>query len=186
MSSKSTKVTLLALTALFLLPLVLAWLMYSGLIEFHPAETSNHGNLVDPPVVARLPPDFEKSELQSHWVLVYPFSEPCEDQCRADLADLRQVRRSLGRDAERVRIVYLVGEGEKDRVARSTADIDVSALVLADASGMLATQLNRIGNGAFLIDPLGNVMMHYPAGSDPSGMRRDLEHLLRYAKTDPQ
>ncbi len=30
----------------------------------------------------------------------------------------------------------------------------------------------------YIIDPLGNLMMSYPAGSDPTGIRKDLSRLL--------
>jgi len=35
--------------------------------------------------------------------------------------------------------------------------------------------LNRI----YIVDPLGNLMMSYPADADPSKMRKDLSRLLK-------
>lgn len=188
MSSRATKATLLALTALFLFPLILAWLMYSGVIDFHPGDTSNDGVLIKPPVPAKMPESFVQAGLGEHWILVYPLPAVCDADCRSELAELEGVRRSLGRNGERVRIVHLVAPENMPPATEKILGIDSGALVLRDASGMLASQLRETdsGNGAYLIDPLGNIMMHYPVGSDPNGMRRDLDRLLKYAKTDPQ
>jgi len=35
--------------------------------------------------------------------------------------------------------------------------------------------------GIYLVDPLGNVMMRYPPGANPSGMLKDLTRLLKYS-----
>lgn len=188
MSKATAKAALVLLGLIFLVPLALAWLMYTGVIDFHPRETSNLGILVDPPVEARLPDGFGQDDLERHWVLVYPLPTECAQSCREDLAGIRQVRRALGRDAERLRIVALSGLVAADQHEETIEDIDPDALVVPDSSGMLSGQLKRIGDGtgAYLIDPLGNIMMHYPRGTNPDDIRRDLEHLLRYAKTDPQ
>ena len=55
MTSKlSPRIALIIIAGLFVLPLALAWLMYSGAIDFQPAETRNLGALVEPPVPAAL------------------------------------------------------------------------------------------------------------------------------------
>lgn len=46
----SPRIALLTIAALFFLPLVLAWLMYTGTIEFRPHSTRNLGELVQPPL----------------------------------------------------------------------------------------------------------------------------------------
>jgi hypothetical protein len=33
----------------------------------------------------------------------------------------------------------------------------------------------------YLIDPMGNIFMRYPPETDPAGMRKDLERLLKYS-----
>ena len=34
----------------------------------------------------------------------------------------------------------------------------------------------------YVVDPLGNLMMSYPAGADPNGIRKDLARLLRVSR----
>ena len=36
----------------------------------------------------------------------------------------------------------------------------------------------------YLVDPLGNIMMAYEAGSDPNHLKKDLKRLLTWSKLD--
>lgn len=188
MSGASPRATLIGLTCLFLLPLVVAWLMYIGVIDYHPGETRNHGTLVNPPVTADFPEAFNRRDLAGHWMLLYPLHPDCAEPCRSDIAGLRQVRRALGRDAERLRTVLVSDANADDAWLRELSEIDTRASLVIDASGSLRAQLDAIegGRGTYMIDPLGNIMMHYRPGTDANELRLDLERLLKYAKTDQQ
>jgi len=187
MSSPTAKATLLGLGTLFLFPLVIAWLMYSGIIDYRPGKTNNRGTLVQPLVQARWPEPFEQLALEDVWILLYALPEECNEACLEDRTGIRQVRRALGLDADRVRAVYVTRVNLSHPSVQEKPGLDPGALVVQDSSGMLSGQLAEIGgSGIFLIDPLGNIMMHYPSGSKPDGIRKDLERLLKYGKTDPQ
>ena len=185
---RSPKLVLLALAGLFFLPLALAWMMYSGLIDFRPAETSNIGVLVDPPIPVQLPGSFEQLGLSGHWLLLHPLPANCVEDCLAFTTGLRQVRRALGRDGARLRIVYLLDSSPDNNIVQKISAIDPEAVLFPDGSGMLRSQLEEfnLDGGTLMIDPLGNIMMHYHEGSDPNNIRLDLKRLLKYAKTDPQ
>lgn len=183
MSSAATRITLVALAALFLLPLLLAWLMYSGVIDWRPGVTSNRGRLVNPTVEAAWPASFAQPGVTDAWILLYELPRDCDQVCLDTRTSLRQVRRALGRDASRVRVLYLAGKP----TVEAGPEIDPDALVVRDGSGMLSAQLSEIGGrGVYLVDPLGNIMMAYDHGTDPNDIRLDLEHLLKYGKTDPR
>lgn len=188
MSAVSARTTLIGLTVLFLFPLVMAWLMYSGVIDYAPRETKNHGTLINPPVEARLPDEVRQGGLDGGWILIYVLPPACGEPCRTDLAGLRQVRRALGREADRVRTIHLAPAGLDTSSLEDIAAIDPNAFTARDSSGMLSAQLEDVegASGTYLIDPPGNIMMHYHAGSDPNGIRLDLKRLLKYARTDPQ
>ena len=99
----SPRLALVIIASLFALPLVLAWLLYSGTIEYRPVETRNFGMLVQPPA-PMLIEDFEKDdrvsvrrdELREHWVVVYVAPDPCSERCLQDVTALRQVHRAAG------------------------------------------------------------------------------------------
>lgn len=184
----SPKSTMILLGVLFLIPLTLAWLMYSGAIDYRPVSRVNKGMLIEPPVEAQLPEQFELPELYQHWVLVYPLPSNCGDRCREILVGLRQLHRALGRDGGRVGLVLLAGARPDEEFLEEIEKLDPVFNVISENTGKLSQQLNELAGGAgvFIIDPLGNIMMHYPPEPDPNDILADMERLLQYAKTDPQ
>lgn len=186
MSAAFSRAALLGLVSLFLLPLVFAWLMYTGVIDWRPEHTRNRGQLVQPPLPAALSGEFELGDLKGHWMLVYPLSWDCGERCREELIGFRQIKRALGRNGDRVRTVLLADEAAQAAAMQAINEIDREFAMLTDHA--LQAQLREIGagHGTYVIDPLGNIMMYYRPGSDPKDMKQDLERLLTYGKTDPQ
>ncbi len=79
----SPRISLLIIAAIFLLPLLLAWFMYNGTIQYKPAATRNFGQLVEPPLplhwqdVTMVPvngstPSGAAEAFKNHWVILYP------------------------------------------------------------------------------------------------------------------
>jgi cytochrome oxidase Cu insertion factor (SCO1/SenC/PrrC family) len=68
--------------------------------------------------------------------------------------------------------------------------------LIRDPSGSLRHVLDAVRAGppgmpaetgdTYLIDPLGNIMMHYAADADPNHIRQDLKRLLTWSKLDEQ
>jgi hypothetical protein len=91
---------------------------------------------------------------------------------------VRQVRRAVGKDAERIERLWLLTDAGKPR-AELLAAIEGSHVVRADA------ELLKSFPGPehiYLVDPLGNLMMRFPADPDPSRMIKDLQRLLKYSR----
>ena len=103
---------------------------------------------------------------------------------------MRQVRLALGVHRERVRRIFVLTDlsdanglrhklhdypgmvviaGPERNVARLTRQFDVRSTS------------SRAQSGVYLVDPLGNLIMRYPAHADPDGMLDDLTRLLRYS-----
>ena len=198
--------TLAALAALFLLPLVLAFLTYYG-TDWRPAGRVNHGTLISParplppvtlPSVA-LPPVVPTPAAQPQaspgataaapwrgkWSLVYVGGGGCDDACHRSLLLMRQTRLALNTDMTRVARVFLVSGECCDRefLAREHA-----GLLVLDASGADGQRLLREfpaaqrANTLFVVDPLGNLMMRYDARANPRGLLEDLKKLLRLSQ----
>ncbi|MBT8052092.1 MAG: hypothetical protein HKO85_04320 [Xanthomonadales bacterium] len=193
----SPRLALVIIAALFAFPLVAAWLMYSGAIEFRPVETRNFGTLVQPPepmLIANVETlDSEATslaELREHWIVVYMVPDPCLETCLQQAAALRQVHRAAGRNQSRIRLL-LLGRGAADYEAELRAVYP--DFVLAGETGPeLAKQFNGIAalEGAvpekslYLVDPLGNIMMFYAADFDPNDLKKDLKRILTWSKLD--
>ncbi|MCM2253331.1 MAG: hypothetical protein NDJ19_13295 [Ramlibacter sp.] len=123
--------------------------------------------------------------LKGQWLLVSVAGGACDEACERQLYVQRQLRESLGADKERVDWVWLVADAapvpERLRPALSPAtvlqvDADALGRWLAPAPG------HQLPDHLYLVDPLGNWMMRFPASLDLSGAanaRRDLQRLLR-------
>ena len=208
--SLSPRLALLIIAAMFLLPLLLAWLMYSGSLDFKPSSTRNLGTLVEPPVPvdwtvtamlageANLVARFEQSEgvFDEHWVILQPVQAGCNDSCLRKVSDLRQIHLAAGRQQLRIRLALLLEDSSPAGQAQKLLAIYPQFHLIKDPSGLLWEVLAGIQQhlsgqagpekGAYMIDPLGNIMMYYAAGSDPNHIKQDLKRLLTWSKLDKQ
>ena len=208
--SLSPRLALTIIAAMFLLPLLLAWLMYSGSLEFKPASTRNLGTLVEPPVPiegavpvllageSNLATGLEDSidVFDEHWIILQPVPPDCDDSCRRRVFDLRQIHRASGRQASRIRLALLLDKSSPADQGQSLLSIYPEFHLIRDPSGMLSEilagiQLNLSGQGGpakgvYMIDPLVNIMMYFEAGSDHNYIKQVLKLLLTWSKLDRQ
>ncbi len=188
----SPRLALIIIAALFVLPLVLAWLMYSGIIDFDPVETRNRGALVEPPVPVSLaelepltPGEHPADALERHWVILYALPEVCGEACLENATGLRQVHRAAGREQSRLRLL-LLGDVPYE-VAGQLAGLSTEFHLATATGSPLDAELDRIagangtsaGGSVYLIDPMGNIMLFYAAGFDPNDLKKDLKRLLK-------
>jgi len=199
----SPRVALLVIAALFFLPLVLAWLMYTGTIEFQPHSTRNLGQLVQPPV----PVDWAGVSLDEngtqpvgaafarHWLILHAVPRPCNESCLQQVTDLRQIHRASGRQQSRLRLALLHDfEDPEDKAALT--GIYAEFQLIENPRGDLWRTLDQVATpgeppttargSTYLIDPLGNIMLFYAAGYDPNDLKSDLKRLLTWSKLDEQ
>ena len=198
MKSVSPRLTLLTILALFILPLVLAWLAYTDLLPLQPDDASNRGHLVDPP----LPLDWTAVELDGNpagtklagqWVILLKPDIPCEKGCAERVTRIRQVHRALGRHQERVSVALLSEQPYSLQSANwfegiypefkllNSPDAGFSR-ALDDAAEVSETPENA--SAFFLVDPLGNIMMAYNTEDGPSRLSKDLKTLMTWSKQD--
>jgi hypothetical protein len=185
---------LIALAALFLLPVVAAFLLYYGAPHWRPGGRANQGELIDPP---RTLPALALSGidgaplagglLRDRWTLLYIADGRCDSRCRDALYLARQTRIALNQDAQRVRRVLLaigaccttgeLGAPHPDLViARPTAEQLALLARAMPATG--DTPLAQAGY-IYLVDPLGNLVLRYAPGAPDRALLDDLERLLR-------
>lgn len=181
------------LALLFFAPVAVAFFLYYGR-SWTPGGNTSHGELINParplPEVSLPTPEGGTSGeqfLKQKWSLVYVGAGSCDDTCRQSLHNIRQVRLSLAEKMERVQRVFLYTGSCCEQPFFSKEHEGVIA-VSADCGGgrqMLErfplyndvppAEAGRI----YIVDPLGNLMMSYPAGANPKGMREDLKKLLK-------
>lgn len=177
----SPRAKLLALIAVFLLPIAASVIAYN-FADLKP--TANYGELIAPPLPVPTQrfttPEgrpFAFRELAGKWVLVAAGSADCDAACAGKLATMRQARQAMGRNAERVERVLVV-EGNRPPPAAVLEPFSGTRIALTGdvpAAQRIASDPAHI----YLVDPNGNVMMRWPAAPDGRRMVKDLERLLK-------
>lgn len=170
---------LVGLALIFFAPLGLAFYLYYAHAGWYPGGRVNTGVLIEParPLPAANFP-------MGKWTLLLVESGSCSAGCRARLYDTRQVRLALDRDMKRLQRV-LIGEGGCcDAQLLHDQHPDLIMIQGAAVAPLLALLPQQTAGAAgtprvYLIDPLGNLMMFYPADAKPKGMLEDLKRLLR-------
>ncbi len=188
MSEKSTtwaRVQMLLIASVFFGPLaVAAWMYYGG--HFQPQGKTNHGALLEPIVsVADAVPESAIVEIgDGYWLLVYANSAECLDACKSALYTLRQSRKMLGKEMDRLKRVFLHGESAPDTVFLADEHAGLITLQNDPSVELLNNKqpAELLAGGFFLVDPLGNLVMYFQPDINPSDMVEDIKHLLKFSR----
>lgn len=172
-------------------PVVASYLTY---YVFRPEGRRNFGELVQP---QRSLPDvtvqtlagapLNLKELKGQWLLVSVSSGTCTDSCQQNLYFQRQLREGLGKEKDRLDWVWLVDDAASVPATLLPALKDATALRVPRAgfANWLEPHAGHLlEDHLYLVDPLGNWMMRFPANLDAQGaakVKRDLDRLMRAA-----
>jgi hypothetical protein len=177
--------TLLLLALVCAAPVVASYVTYYWL---HPAAHVNYGELL-----ARPAPDiagvteggaaWSLASLRGHWILLVDADVACDAHCERALYATRQTRTMQGREQERVVRVLLQ---PADALPLDPAlRAQHPGLIVARADPAQWTPPSALGAatpGIVLVDPLGNLVLRYPADPDVRRVAKDLERLLRASR----
>jgi len=182
---KRNRRTLWLILAVCAAPIVASYMAYNF---WHPAAHVNYGTLIEPrplPDAELLTLDgkgFRLSALKGEWVLLTIAAADCNSACRERLVYMRQVRLAQGKESERVERVWIVSD-DRAPGARVLADQPGLHVLRDPRKAVLAALPSEPGaEHIYVVDPLGNLMMRFPADPDPRRMLKDLSRLLRHSK----
>jgi hypothetical protein len=161
-----------AIFAVCAAPLALGWLASTA--RWVSGPSANYGELITPRQTGG-----PLGPLRGKWVLVTVDASACDARCERKLYLVRQVRRAQGEQAERIERLWLLTDRAKPR-ADVLAAIEGSRVAPAD--GAARALPGEPSAYIYLVDPLGNLMMRFPADADGSRMIRDLGRLLKYSR----
>ena len=174
--------TLLLLAFVAIAPVVASYTAYYLLPR---EKRTNYGELlptVPAPDLAGVGADgqpFALSQLRGKWVLVVSAPGKCDAQCAQSLYATRQARTIQGREMERVQRLLLVTDADVPDPALLSQHPDLAvARVPRSALGSLPAGVERI----YVIDPLGNFVLAFPADPDIKGTAKDVERLLKASR----
>jgi len=178
------RTTLLLIFAMFIAPVVLAWLLANGYIDLPGDKRLNHGALISPPIDLRTYPDTAALDAlrglpPAAWAVVYIGPGACAEDCGRVLRELAVIRTLVGNEGTRVSVFGLVATDESlsdPKLPRILADpVSVAALGKDLASRGREVTLPLI---AFL-DWRGQLMMSFSPDAPPADVKADLQRLLR-------
>lgn len=170
-------------------PVIASYVTY---YVIRPEGRRNFGELIDPqrplPAIATQSLDGKAGQLtalKGQWLLVSVANGACDARCEKNLYFQRQLRESLGREKDRLDRVWLVSDDAA--VPPALRPALASATVLRVPPAALAQWLEpaagqHLQDHLYVVDPLGNWMMRFPAGMDAAAAakaKRDLERLMR-------
>jgi len=175
------RLTLLAIAAIFVLPIGTAMYMYFGSGGWRPAAQTQRGNLITPP---RLLPDTAltavapAAKFRDLWSMVVLAGDSCATDCQRALVKIRQIRLSLGPKMTRMQTVFMP---VTEAVLNQQQLAQHPKLIVADPamSASLRALFGDYNSGQiFLVDPMGNLMMSYPINAEMADIRKDVGHLF--------
>ncbi|MDR7150339.1 hypothetical protein J2W49_002297 [Hydrogenophaga palleronii] len=185
-STRSGRWKMLLLFLVCAAPVIASYFTY---YVIRPEGRRNYGELIDPqrpiPALTGINAKGQSvplTALKDQWLLISVADSACDEGCQKHLYLQRQLRETLGREKDRLDWVWLrtgsVELAEPLRTATAAAEVllvdaDALAAWLAPAEG------RRIEDHLYVVDPLGNWMMRFPADVDPKQAKRDLDRLLR-------
>jgi len=153
---------------------------------------SVYGELIDPqrelPKIAatdRSGAPVDLATLKGQWLLVTVADAACDTLCEQQLYLARQLRESLGREKDRMDRVWLVSDAAPvpERLNNGLHGATVLRVPAGQLSKWLApAQGHSLAEHLYVVDPMGNWMMRFPARMDVAGAsraKRDLDRLLR-------
>jgi len=173
----------LFLMGVFMVPVVAAYVAYFG---WRPAGHTNYGDLLK---VAPLQQtagqsidgkSFNLDALHGKWVMVYAGGASCDADCAQQLYLMRQIRITQGKEQSRIERLWVVTDSGVPDAALLREHPGLQVWRPADAAfvAQFPAAQNR-GAHIYLVDPLGNLMLRFPARPDAHRIMQDLRLLLK-------
>ena len=124
------------------------------------------------------------------WSFLTVGPSTCNAQCLDALVTIRQVRRAMAVDRQRIkRFIMLTDEDDLSQFKALVADEQhgLSVLLAAGATQkafkkVLSPDGEVLDAGLYLIDPLGNLMMYYAPGIEGKKILKDIQRLFKVSK----
>ncbi|WP_114969996.1 hypothetical protein [Rhodoferax ferrireducens] len=157
-----------------------------------PEGRRNFGELISPqralPDQASVSLSGQSSTLQAlkgQWLLISVAGGACNETCSQHLYLQRQLREGLGKDRDRVDWVWLIPDDTPvpDKLLPALKEATVLRVSSTGLAAWLAPAAgDQLAEHLYVVDPMGNWMMRFPANLDIASAakaKRDLERLLR-------
>jgi len=177
-----------------LAPILAAFVLYNN-PQWWPDESSNYGTLLDPqrpmPAAGDLQlttldgQPFDLQSLKGKWLLLSVGEAECPESCARKLFITRNSHASQGKNVDRLaRVWFIIDNG--DVPAKVLEAYQGTVMVRAKPEQLARFLLARdtvagqpgLLDPIWVIDPLGNLMLQFPANADGVKVRKDISKLV--------
>lgn len=187
--TRAGRIKMLLVLLICAAPVLASYLTY---YVIRPQGRTNYGTLIDPqrplPSAAALPlrdlrgQSVDPASLRRQWLLIVVAGAGCDALCERQLYAQHQLREMLGKDKDRLDRVWLIDDEQPVRpaVLPALAGATLLRVPRAALANWLAPEAGQaLEAHLYLVDPLGNWMMRFPAHGEPAKIKRDLDRLMR-------
>jgi len=188
--SKHQKLVIILIFLVTIGPFLFAYTLYQRGNAAN-LKLNNNGDLISPVINVEKNEAISGKTLLGKWWLVYIGPKNCRLECHDMLYNLKQIRTALGKDTHRVERLFIAHPDCQSSVCEtylSEAYPDMKRITLKrEAFNQLFAGVNQhferemVGE-VYIIDPKGNMMMHYAGDSEPRAILSDVKRLLRTSK----
>ncbi len=179
---------------LFFTPWVIAWFLYSN--TPHSINVTNKGILLNPSIPAvTLQLTNQRHQLvpakvfKETWSFLYLQSGSCKMICEKNLYKMRQIQLAADKSKPSIRRIIVTFNNaytDKKLDYLLTHQYAGTQHLLAKKSHLPKIIFNSAGHlsskGFYLINPFGNLMMHFPLNVPASAISQDMQRLLEVSQ----
>jgi cytochrome oxidase Cu insertion factor (SCO1/SenC/PrrC family) len=172
----------LFLIGVFMVPVVAAYLAYFG---WRPAGHTNYGDLLKVTPLQQTAgraldsSPFDLEALRGKWMMVHVGAAGCDAACAQQLYLMRQIRIAQGKEQSRIERLWVLTGAGTPAAALLQAHPGLHVWRPSDAAFAAQFPAAHAAGHIYLVDPLGNLMLRFPAQPDAKRMMKDLKLLLK-------
>lgn len=169
---KKSRATLIGVVLAFALPVIGAKFVLDQ--SWYEGAATNKGIMLSPPITLS---EASNATLPEGWHVALIADQACAENCMQALYAMNQLDIALGKESDRVTPLLLSS-------SPVNMALDQVPMVQPLQNASLVRELAALpAHHLFIIDPMGNVMLHYPSYSDEATMRAKAKELLSDLRT---
>lgn len=177
------RLTILLVFLLFAVPVLVAYLLGSGLIDFEPDSTKNNGVFISPPIkLADYTDETWVNDLPEHWTLIYRTDGVCDETCFQWEDKLHRFNLTLAQNADKLELMLLAIDfdmRQEDPYSHIKKVATRGHQALNDMLDNLSKQSLGGGEGLYVVAPEGYLMMAFTPDNQPQDIIKDLKLLVK-------
>ena len=185
------RLALVGIALMFFVPIFVSWYLVFFSDYKEGIKTLNNGELISPIInLSNLDMKaFSDDKVHSHdrtWILAFLINEKCDESCQEKLYQIRQIRLAIGKDKDKLERLVIANAnldwGTYKKEYPGQKYIDSSMINFVGIVSAFKSNPELKADSIYLIDPYGNLMMQYKNGTEPTGIIKDIERLIRNAR----